>query len=84
MIVVEDYLAGTCKDVQTGAVVSLALPTSNVIKVHLEDASWFCVRPSGTEHKLKRYFGVKGDSSEDGQQMLALLKQFVLNYTESA
>ncbi|WP_330218827.1 hypothetical protein [Brevibacillus choshinensis] len=61
----------------------LALPTPNVIKVHLEDDSWFCVRPSGTEAKLKIYFGVKGHSMEDGQQMLALVKQFVLNYIEN-
>ncbi|MED4753939.1 phospho-sugar mutase [Brevibacillus choshinensis] len=84
VIAIEDYLAGTRKDMQTGAVVPLALPTSNVIKVHMEADSWFCVRPSGTEPKLKIYFGVKGDSMKDGQQMLALLKQFVLSYIETA
>lgn len=84
VIAIEDYLIGSRKELQTGIIVPLALPTSDVVKVQLEDDSWFCVRPSGTEPKLKIYFGVKGDSMEDGKQKLALLKQFVQHYLRKA
>ncbi|MGG1664129.1 phospho-sugar mutase [Brevibacillus sp. NRS-1366] len=84
VIAIEDYLAGTRKEMQTGIIVPLSLPTSDVVKVQLEGESWFCVRPSGTEPKLKIYFGVKGDSLEDGKQKLAHIRQFVLNYIETA
>lgn len=82
VIATEDYLAGLRKNMQTGITIPLALPTSDVVKVQLEDDTWFCVRPSGTEPKLKIYFGVKGDSLEDGRQRLARIKQSVLNHIE--
>ncbi|MFC7371379.1 phospho-sugar mutase [Fictibacillus iocasae] len=59
--------------------VPISLPTSNVLKFHLEDDSWFCLRPSGTEPKIKFYFGVKGSSLQDSEEKLATLKQRVMD-----
>ena len=57
------------------------LPTSNVLYYQLENNSWCCVRPSGTEPKIKFYFGVKGNSLEDASSRLDMLsdemKKFV-------
>ena len=44
------------------------LPSSNVLYYDLEDGAWICVRPSGTEPKIKFYFGVKGTSLEDAEE----------------
>ncbi|WJQ14612.1 phospho-sugar mutase [Geobacillus stearothermophilus] len=58
--------------------VAIDLPTSNVLKYILEDGSWFCLRPSGTEPKMKAYFGVKGTSLEDSEERLARLTEAVM------
>lgn len=79
----EDYLSGVSHDLQTGISVPLTLPTSDVIKVILEDDCWFCVRPSGTEPKLKIYFGVRGKSAADAQALLARLKQAVMTHIQT-
>lgn len=55
------------------------LPRENVIKCKLADGSWFCLRPSGTEPKIKFYFAVKGTSMPDAEQRLNELVQFVLS-----
>ena len=60
-----DYNADTVKDMTTGAVEPTGLPSSNVLYYDLEDNAWLCVRPSGTEPKIKFYLGVKGSSLED-------------------
>lgn len=54
------------------------LPPENVLKYVLEDRSWFCLRPSGTEPKIKLYFAVCGQSSQDAAQRLAALRQEVM------
>lgn len=54
------------------------LPQENVLKFHLEDGSWFCLRPSGTEPKIKMYFAVQGTSAADAEQRLAALRQDVM------
>ncbi|APH34925.1 phospho-sugar mutase [Bacillus velezensis] len=54
------------------------LPKSNVLKYFLEDGSWFCLRPSGTEPKVKFYFAVKGTSLQDSEQRLAALSEAVM------
>jgi phosphoglucomutase len=51
------------------------LPKSNVLKFVLEDGSWFAARPSGTEPKIKFYYGVRGTSLEDSQTKLEALKK---------
>ncbi len=63
-----DYKLDTIRDMETGAVKPTGLPASNVLYYDLEDGAWICVRPSGTEPKIKFYFGVKGTSLEDADQ----------------
>ena len=60
-----DYQADTLKNLETGEVTGTGLPSSNVLYYDLNDNAWVCVRPSGTEPKVKFYFGVKGTSLED-------------------
>ncbi|MCR9037501.1 phospho-sugar mutase [Bacillus sp. L381] len=59
------------------------LPKSNVLKYFLEDGSWFCLRPSGTEPKVKFYFAVKGTSLQDSEQRLAALSDAVMKTVDS-
>lgn len=54
------------------------LPKENVLKFHLADGSWFCLRPSGTEPKIKMYFAVQGTSAADAEQRLTALRQDVM------
>ena len=69
-----DYQADVRKDLVTGKEEKTGLPTSNVLYYELEDHAWCCVRPSGTEPKIKYYFGVKGNSLEDADEKLERLK----------
>lgn len=64
----EDYK--TSIKTENGKSESILLPKSNVLKYYLEDGSWVCLRPSGTEPKVKFYFGVKGTSLADSEQKL--------------
>ena len=73
-----DYNAGTVKDMTTGAVEPTGLPSSNVLYYALEDNAWLCVRPSGTEPKIKFYLGVKGSSLEDADVKAAKLGEAVM------
>ncbi|PNV60096.1 phosphoglucomutase [Clostridium sp. chh4-2] len=60
-----DYKLDTIKDMVTGEVKPTGLPSSNVLYYDMNDAAWLCVRPSGTEPKIKFYYGIKGTSLED-------------------
>lgn len=51
------------------------LPSSNMLYYNLEDGSWFCIRPSGTEPKIKLYAGIKGANAEDGNNKMEKLKK---------
>ena len=62
-----DYKEDIIKDLITGEVTTTGLPASNVLYYDLTDDAWLCVRPSGTEPKVKFYYGVKGTSLEDAQ-----------------
>ena len=62
------------KDMLTGKEGKTGLPKSNVLYYALEDNCWCCVRPSGTEPKIKLYFGVKGSSAENATEELEKLK----------
>ncbi|WP_046227662.1 phospho-sugar mutase [Paenibacillus dauci] len=55
------------------------LPKENVLKFMLADGSWFCLRPSGTEPKIKVYFAVRGDSQADSEARMNTLKQAVMS-----
>lgn len=74
VLAVRDYQADTRKDIMTGEVTATGLPASDVLYYELSDDAWCCVRPSGTEPKIKYYFGVKGNSLEDSKIKLEKLK----------
>ena len=63
-----DYKLNTVKNMETGEVTETGLPKSNVLYYDLPDGAWLCVRPSGTEPKVKFYYGVKGTSLEDAEK----------------
>lgn len=63
-----DYKKDTIKDMKTGEVTPTGLPNSNVLYYDLSDNAWLCVRPSGTEPKIKFYFGIVGTSLEDADK----------------
>lgn len=73
-----DYKADTIKNMATGEVTPTGLPNSNVLYYDLSDSAWLCVRPSGTEPKVKFYYGVKGTSLEDAQKLSEELGKEVL------
>lgn len=73
-----DYQAETIKDMTDGSVEGTGLPKSNVLYYELDDDAWVCVRPSGTEPKVKFYYGIKGDSLADADQKSAKLGEEVL------
>ncbi len=72
-----DYKEDTIKDMATGEVKPTGLPNSNVLYYDLSDNAWLCARPSGTEPKIKFYFGVVGTSLEDANQKSAALADSV-------
>ena len=73
-----DYRKDTVTDMATGEVTPTGLPNSNVLYYDLEDGAWACVRPSGTEPKIKIYYGIKGTSLEDADQKSAELGEKIL------
>ncbi|HZG87367.1 phospho-sugar mutase [Paenibacillus sp.] len=60
------------------------LPLENVLKYILEDGSWFCLRPSGTEPKIKMYFAVRGESAEDARAKLDAVTGAVMSRVDAA
>ncbi|UBM46776.1 phospho-sugar mutase [Bacillus velezensis] len=74
----EDYSTGKRTVFADHREEDIDLPKSNVLKYFLEDGSWFCLRPSGTEPKVKFYFAVKGSSLQDSEQRLAALSEAVM------
>ena len=79
VIKVKDYLKDTATDIKTGEVTTTGLPKSNVLYLDLSEEAWVCVRPSGTEPKLKFYYGVKGKDFEDADQQLEELGNYMIN-----
>lgn len=57
----------------------IELPQANVLKYFLEDGSWVCLRPSGTEPKVKFYFSVKGSTEQESDEKLELIKESFLD-----
>lgn len=74
-----DYKNDVITDLATGETVPTGLPKSNVLYFELENDAWFCVRPSGTEPKIKFYAGIKGDSLEDSAKKLDELMEAIKN-----
>lgn len=82
VLAVRDYASGVREDMTTKDRTQTGLPSSNVLYYELSNHSWCCVRPSGTEPKIKFYFGVVGESLEDGKTRLEKLCQAMLNYVQ--
>lgn len=74
---VRDYEKDTVKDLRSGKVWTTGLPKSNVLYFELTSDAWLCVRPSGTEPKIKIYFGIVGESMEDAERKSSDLMQVV-------
>lgn len=75
VIAIRDYKEKTVKNLLDETVTDTNLPTSNVIYFDLEDDAWCCVRPSGTEPKIKFYIGTKGSTKEEANKKLLAIKE---------
>ena len=75
-----DYKKDEIVDLATGETKPTGLPSSNVLYYDMTDDAWLCVRPSGTEPKIKFYMGVKGTSLEDAQARLEKLTEDLKAY----
>lgn len=76
---VRDYKSGICKNIKTSEENKTNLPSSNVLYYVLDDESWFCVRPSGTEPKIKIYFGSKAQSEKEVDEKIENIVKDVMN-----
>ena len=83
VLAVRDYDADTRLDMETGKVTATGLPKSNVLYYELEHDAWCCVRPSGTEPKVKFYYGVKGTSLADADEKSDAMGKAVLEMVDS-
>ena len=82
VVAVRDYKADTIKNLETGEVTPTGLPNSNVLYYELTNDAWVCVRPSGTEPKVKFYYGVKGTSLADADEKSAVMGKAVLDMVD--
>ncbi|MFZ5968935.1 MAG: phospho-sugar mutase [Bacillota bacterium] len=80
--ILRDYDVKKERDILTAEEKDITLPKSNVLHFTLEDGSWFCVRPSGTEPKVKFYFSVVGNSLEDADMRLNEMMEEVMGIVE--
>lgn len=71
----KDYKTQLFKNLQTKGEETSTMPPSDVLYYTLEDGTWLCVRPSGTEPKLKFYIGVKAETLEAAKEMLTLVEK---------
>ena len=77
-----DYSESTIKNMITGEISNTDLPRSNVLYYELENDVWCCVRPSGTEPKIKFYLGVKEDSMKKAEEAIKILGEDILRYSK--
>ncbi len=82
VVTVEDYKLQEKTTLESGEKEKILLPKSNVLKYQLEDGSWVCLRPSGTEPKIKFYFGIVGQSRQDSIQKLDSLQKAFMEKIE--
>jgi len=80
--IIEDYSSGHFVNVETGDRRPLNLPIANALKFILSNGAWFAIRPSGTEPKIKFYFGVKGATKVESDALLLKLKEAVMTVVE--
>ncbi|MEC0301825.1 phospho-sugar mutase [Terribacillus saccharophilus] len=82
VLAVEDYSTQTRRNLDSDTEEKMTLPKENVIKLFLEKDSWVCLRPSGTEPKIKSYYGVNSASRESSLELLEKLKADLANYLQ--
>ena len=80
VLALRDYKKDTRTDMTSGEVTPTGLPESNVLYYELSNNAWCCVRPSGTEPKIKFYFGVVGTDIKDSEKKLDELRNAMLTY----
>jgi phosphoglucomutase len=80
MLTAEDYLTGI--RTTPNAEEKIDLPKSNVLKYTFTDGSWVCLRPSGTEPKVKFYFGVNSSTLEESQEKLKVLEKSFMSLVD--
>ena len=78
VIEARDYSVDKIVNMVTGEESKSGLPASNVLYYILEDGTWFCVRPSGTEPKIKVYFGSKGKTQEEADSKVKTASDGIL------
>lgn len=83
VIEARDYNFSIVKNYETGEQCNTNLPKSNVLYYKLEDSAWCCVRPSGTEPKIKFYIGIKGNSMENAEKRLQELSNAIEEWTKN-
>jgi phosphoglucomutase len=83
IVKVRDYAKQVEVDLQNGEETTIPLPKENALQYRFNDGSWFCLRPSGTEPKLKVYFSVKGPSRAEAEKRLEGIKSYVMNRIDS-
>ena len=73
-----DYKSGERVELSTGKVSPTFLPESNVLYYELENYGWCCVRPSGTEPKIKFYFGAKGNNIKEAEKIIEAIEESLI------
>lgn len=81
-LAIRDYDSGERIEVDSGIREKISLPQSNVLYYEMKNGAWFCIRPSGTEPKIKVYFGVTGSSMDESKENLIDLQDDVLSVIE--
>ena len=79
VLIFKDIQEDIIKNMETGEITKTGLPKSNVLYYALENDNWCCIRPSGTEPKIKLYMGIKANNSKEADEKLAELKQAMLD-----
>ena len=82
VLLAKNYDNDTITNMKNKAVVPTGLPKSNVVYYDLEDGAWLCVRPSGTEPKIKFYYGVVGKDIEEAKELSEKFGDAVLKMIE--
>ena len=83
VIEIEDYKTNIATELPSGIKSLIELPKADVLKYKLEDGSWVCIRPSGTEPKCKFYFAAKGETEEQTKVKLTGLEEVILQRAKS-
>jgi phosphoglucomutase len=83
VVSVRDYENDTVTNMNTGEVSATGLPKSNVLYLDLTEEAWVCIRPSGTEPKLKFYYGVKGHDFADADEKVENLGRYMIDMVNS-